>query len=190
MNCLAYNLLMSKTLVKLVDEAIIPALLLVLARIGGLTLSILIFGLNFNISELDNKLIPYGLIFQSTYDATLASSISSLLMIAVTATGFGYMIYKVSAFQDKRISPKKLLRLADRNLLSLIESSLSIYLKSLVWLIFMWITSILVITSASRQLTYIWIAVASTIISIIATLFLVKNIEMDYTESEAKIQKK
>lgn len=180
---------MSKILIKLVDEAIIPSLLLVLARIGGLFLSTVIFNLEFSLSKVEERLFPYKLIFESIDDANLANNVSNIFMMIAAAAGFAYAVYKLNAYHEKRISPTRLLDLADKGMLAYIETSFGAYSKALVWLIFMWISAILATYSSSGQMTHVGIAAAGLILSALSTLILVKNLELDYTENTDQIKK-
>lgn len=167
-------------LIKLIDESIIPSLALVLAKVGGLLLSVAIFNLELNVSQISNGLVPVELTFDTVTDLMISNTFSNLLMLAVSITGFGYVQYKVSNFQDKRISPSKLISLADKELLKLTESSRNIYAKALVWTIFLWISVILTVISVFLKESYIWAAPVSLIAGIFCTLVLAKNIEIDY----------
>ena len=175
---------MSKTLIRLIDEAIIPSLLLALAKIGGLYLSAVIFQLQFDIVKSEKTtLAPFAITFQTTKDLMLANSLSNTAMLLIAAFGSLYVLYKISGFQDRRITPQKLIQLADRGLLSLIEPSYNVYLKAFVWIIFLWISVILATVCVFAQEASLWSAVLALIIGVICTLLLVKNVEIDYTKS-------
>lgn len=171
-------------LLKLIDESIIPSLALVLAKIGGLLLSVVIFNLDLNVNQISNGLIPIALTFGTAEELMISNTLSNSLMLAVSLAGFGYVQYKISYFQDKRISPTKLISLADKDLLKLTESSRNIYAKALVWTIFLWISIILTVISVFLKESYLWIAPVALIAGIFCTLILVKNIEIDYIKSK------
>lgn len=178
---------MSKTLIKLIDEAILPSLLLVLAKISGLYLSAVMLDLQFEILKSDGtSLSPISITFQSESDLMIANSLSNTAMCLIATSGFIYVLYKISGFQDRRITPTKLIQLADRGLLSLIESSYNVYLKAFVWIVFLWISVILATVSVFAQEAHVWSAVLALIIGVTCTLILVKNIEIDYTKSSTR----
>ncbi len=173
---------MSKTLIKLVDESIIPSLALVLSKVGGMVLAVILFGLKYEINQVENgKIIPYEITFQSLNDLLTVNTFSNLLMLIVPVIGFNYVLYKLNHFQDSRITPQKLIQIADKDRLSSIESSLSIYTKAIVWLAFLWLAIILTTVNAAKAESHIWTAIIAVGFGIISTLVLVKNLEIDYT---------
>lgn len=176
---------MSKTLIKIVDESILPSLLLVITKIGGLALSIIIFDLSYEIEKMnDGKIIPYLLTFKTTSELMTANSFSNTLMMIVPIIGFLISIYKINHFQDKRLTPQKIIKIADKDLLKLIESSESVYAKAFVWIAFLWLSVILSTINVVNQEAHIWTAAVGISIGLFSTLYLVKNLEIDYTENK------
>ena len=178
---------MSKTLTKLVDEAIVPSLTLVLSKIGGMFLAVTIFGLEYDINNIENgKIIPYEISFKSLNDLFTVNTFSNLLMLIVPVIGFNIVLYKINHFQDTRLTPQKIIQIADKDRLASIESSKSIYTKAIVWIAFLWIAVILTTINVAKAESHIWTAVIAVGLGIISTLILVKNLEIDYTGKKQK----
>lgn len=176
---------MSKTLIKLVDESILPSLLIVLSKVGGLALAVMIFNLEYEFNKATGgQIFPYELVFKTTNDLSIANSFSNILMILVPAIGFNFVLYKIRNFQDKRMTPKKIIKIADKDLLTLIETSRSVYLKAFIWIAFLWITIILAVITVAKAQAYIWTSVIAIGVGIISTLVLIKNWELDFSDKE------
>ena len=87
-------------------------------------------------------------------------------------------------FQDSRLTPSKIIKIADKDRLSSIEKSEDVYIKAIVWLCYSWLAIILTTISVLKVESHVWTAVLSVIFGIISTLILVKNLEIDYTKNK------
>jgi hypothetical protein len=176
---------MSKMLIKIVDESIVPSLALVFSKIGGIMIGIIIFDLDFEIVKtINSNVFPYELRFNSFNGLISVNTLSNILMLIVPLIGFYISIYKMNNFQDSRLTPSKIIKIADKDRLSSIEKSEDVYIKAIVWLCYSWLAIILTTISVLKVESHVWTAVLSVIFGIISTLILVKNLEIDYTKNK------
>src|SRR3990167_9739901 len=98
--------MVAKSLIKLIDEAILPALLLILAKGIGLFVTVLFFNLPFT---LEYRSI-FGLLpsyrFATLQGYTTAENYSNLVMFAAVAAGAIIVILKAHFLPESPISPK------------------------------------------------------------------------------------
>jgi len=180
---------MSKLLVKLVDNAIMPAVVLGAGKVIGLLAPIFVLGLDYELKD-STSLIPYDLVFSNTQDVILVNTISNVLLVVLVSAGLIYSFMKVHQFNDKRVSPDRVMKLAEKNLLSMIESSINLYARAVVWVIFSVIISLLVGVHGMDGLSPAWLMWLSLVVTLVSIMYLVKNIELDYTKVKAKVNKK
>ena len=108
--------MISRTLVKLIDQAISPAILLVSARIISVILVSYFLGITVTIDS-------SGFAFPTTEDYIQVNSYSTLLMIVVLSIGLFYILLKAWVFHDTHISPQLTAKIFTLRLSSFIQSS-------------------------------------------------------------------
>ena len=157
--------MVAKSLVKLLDEAIIPALALIVAKMVGLYFVSQIFNLPFTIkSQGFLKLLP-TISFKNMADYNLAENYSNIGMLAVVCLGTVYVMIRAHYFHASHIHPRLHARLARLNLESLIAPSYHLYHQSAIWLIFMWLTIGFLTLSAILGTTYPQVAIIGFVIA-------------------------
>src|SRR5665648_364226 len=90
--------MLSKILVKLIDRAIVPAILLLATRIISIVLISRYLGLPVKIAK-------SGFVFESLTDFVKVNSYSTLVMTIVLVLGIVYILIKSLAFHDSHIKP-------------------------------------------------------------------------------------
>jgi len=165
----------SKILLKLIDKAIIPALLLLTGKYAALLLISRISGFIYTPS------LSYGFIpvfqFMSPQEGILAHNYSNICMYALIFIGFFWIIVRSSKFHDTHISPKQTSRLAQRNLLFLLTNSYNIYSAALVWFLFLWIAVLIMGIYSGAGLTYWSYTISAVICNLLLSYLLVEDIE-------------
>ena len=171
--------MISKTLVKLIDEAIVPALILAGAKVLGVLFVNSLFNLNWSISS-------WQIIYSSRDDFIMANSYSSLIMYSVIVAGLIYVIIKAFYFHDSHVSPKVSAFLHLHRKDFIIQTTLGIYSKAIIWLSYTWLTTVILAIQFVFGLVFPWVLYLCAFVSIVATLLLLIDIEREfYIESSS-----
>ena len=121
--------MLSKILVKLIDKAIIPTILLLSARVISIVLVAKYMDINIKINS-------EGLITQNSAEYVKLNSYSILFMLAMLIIGLMYIATKGLVFHDSHIKPTITSRLFSIKAKSLIQSSSEIYPQWGVWALY------------------------------------------------------
>lgn len=171
---------MKRSLLKLIEYSILPAIILVLAKLGGIYLAAALFNVTVDLTASTNALM----FFQSAVDSQqliVVSSYSDLFMFLGVALGMTVILVQALYLHDSHISPKMVNELAKKDLLSLIRSSFELYHSGVIWLAFLWMATILILINALRGMTDIWALLVSTVFSISYSIIFLKDL---FTEIE------
>ncbi len=166
---------MSKSLIKLIDYSLLPALLMVFGKFVGVILVGKFIGVNVNIREYSDALLAVSPMV-SKQDLITITSYSDLIMYAFVAGLFSVVLIKAVFFHNTHAKPTLVAKLAHSNMLSLIQNSYEIYHSASIHLVFLWIATSIVIFNSAVGNTYSWIAVLSTISSIVLTAILLQDV--------------
>lgn len=162
----------SKILIKLIDQAIIPALLLVTVRL----VSIVLFSYQLGI-PLD--LAQNGFAFNTMAQYKDINSRSLMAMIACLALGVAYILLKSWAFHSSHISPKTTARLFSLKLSFFIQNSYNLYSQGAIWVSYLFL---LVLTAGAMTvfgLVFPWVFIVGLAFTILATVLFVIDIERE-----------
>lgn len=172
---------MSKSLIKLLDNALLPAALMVVGKFTGILITMQIFGINFVIKETPNNVFAFQTLL-SSQDALLVTSYSDLIMFSILAIGFSICIVRAVFFHNSHVSLSLLTRLAHRNLLNMIQNSYEIYHTASIWLFFLWISCIMVASNALSHLIYNWVGIAVFVAAILLSIVFFQDVyrEVEY----------
>lgn len=162
----------AKTLVKLVDYAIFPAVLVAFSKVG----SAILFS---NYFDFTYKTDGVRMVFESLEAFVAINSYSSLVMFFSVLAGLGWVVVKAHVFHDTHISPSFSARLFSMNLQDLIHTTETIYSQAFIWLSFAWLTTIIFGIYSYFGLSYLWVFFVSLAFSIIATALLIIDIERE-----------
>lgn len=171
----------SKVLVKLVDQAILPAILLLAVRVCSIFLIAKYHGLDFVISEA-------GFVFDTSTDYIFVNSYSILSMIVILAVGVLYVLLKSYIFHDSHITPVLSARLFSLRMTSLIQSSFDLYSQGTVWLSYMYLVTLVAGSMAYFGFIYGWVFITSLTLTLLSTGLLIYDIEREVPVSEALIR--
>lgn len=168
----------SRILIKLVDEAIIPAVVLLAVKV----LSIFFFSKKFSVPI---QIDVTGFVYPSSQDFILINSYSTLAMICVITVGLLYVILKSNIFHETHIHPSLTAKLFSLKLSSFIQTSFDIYSQGTIWLSYSYLLLLSSGVMAFFDLIYSWIFYVACVLSLISTYVLVLDVEREF-----KIHKK
>lgn len=166
-----------RSLVKILDEAILPAVVLIGAKVIGLVIANLIGGFTYTI-ESGYSALPWTVVYASTSEAVTANDISNFIMYLVVFLGFCWVLLKAHFLHDTHLPPKFAGRLAKLHLFHFVQTTFEIYHQALVWLSFLWLTTLVIFiytfSGASVALALIALALSSA-----STFLYTKDIEVE-----------
>lgn len=177
--------MVSKTVIKLIDEAITPAVALIIAKMLGLFLASYFLDLPFTIASRGILKILPSVQFSNLQNYITAENYSNLAMFILVSLGTIIVITRAHFFHQSHIHPKLQARLARLNLEQLIAPTYHLYHQAAIWLIFLWLTVGFLITSSLIGVTYPLLTIVATVVaanfSWIFALDIEKEIEISKT---------
>lgn len=157
--------MIAKSIIKLIDEAIIPALVLILAKMAGLYISIYFLHLAFEVKANSFLIVLPAINFVSFPDYVKAENYSNLAMFLAVSVGTILVLVRAHFFHESHIHPKLQARLASLNMESLIAESYHLYHQAVIWIIFLWLTVGFLIISTILGLTYPQISIIAFLVA-------------------------
>lgn len=161
---------LSKILTKLIDKAIVPAVLLIASRLISIFIVSKYFGIDFKITN-------QGVIVQNSYDYIKVNSYSALFMTIMLVIGLFYVLIKSIFFHDSHIKPTVTAKLFSIKAESLIQNSYEIYTQGAVWLTYAYLLLTVSGIMVMSNLMYIWVFYVITGVTLLATLLFVFDVE-------------
>lgn len=147
--------MVAKSIVKLLDEALIPAVAIIVAKMAGLFFAASFLNLEFTIKNAELLFILPRVSFESVKDYALAENFSNVAMFVVVALGTLFVLVRAHFFHESHIHPYLQAKLAALNLTSLIAPSYHLYHQAAIWLIFLWLTTgFLLVSTIILHITY------------------------------------
>lgn len=162
----------SKILIKLVDQAIVPAILLLLARVLSVIVVSRVFLIPF---EIENS----GFVFQSAQDYIVVNSYSLLTLLGFLTVGILYILLKSFIFHDTHVTPSLTTKLFALRLSSLIQNSFDVYSQGLVWVSYLYLLLLVSGLMALFGLIFTWVFYAALIFTIITTILFAFDVERE-----------
>lgn len=157
--------MVSKNITKLIDESIIPALGLIVAKTLGLFLATYFFDLKFTIQEgAIIKLLP-AIHFSDLQSYILAENYSNLAMLIFAGLGTLTIIIRAHYFHESHIPPKLHAAIVRLNLETLIAPTYHLYHQATIWLSYLWLVVAFLIVSSVLGITFMQISAIGFIIA-------------------------
>lgn len=179
--------MISKSIIKLIDEAIIPAVALIVAKMLGLFAAAHFFNLEFTVKNAQIFALLPSVQFTSVNDYTKAENYSNLAMFLVVALGTLLVLIRAHFFHETHIKPALHAKLASFNLESLITPSYHLYHQAAIWLIFLWLTTgFLLISAIVLKVTYPQVAATALIITANFTWIFAMDVEKEIELSKSQ----
>ena len=170
---------MTNNLIKFIDTSVFPVALLICAKVFGMVIVNNWLGLEWSFISTDSSIYSIRIAYQNMDQAMQADSYSNLFMYLIMFIGFCLTLVQAYFFHDTHISPVVASKLIDNVFVHFISNSFEIFHRSSVWLILIWITTIMIILSTLSGNTYIWIAVISTLFTIMLSSLLAFDFERE-----------
>lgn len=169
--------MISATLVKLIDEAIIPGLVLVLGKFLGVILVAKVISAEFRLISGEFFFPSFSFTNFAAYETV--NSFSNLVMFLAVGLGCAFVLVRAHFFHASHITPKMHIRLLKLGLQGLIAETYQLYHQAAVWLIFLWLATILILVQSFFGLTSAPIAIIGFLITINFSWFLLADIEQE-----------
>lgn len=166
---------MSKSLLKLLDNSIFPACIMILGKLLGVIATLWLLNIPFTVRDYFSNIYSLRFIVQEE-NIKVITSYSDLTMYLILAIFFSLTIVKAIFLHSSHIKPSLMTKLANSNLLKLVQSSYEIYHSASIWLIFMWVSNVIVVGNVLAGNTYAWIGVLCTVVSILLTSILLQDV--------------
>jgi len=160
----------SKILLKLIDQAIIPAVLVVGTRLA----SIALFSNYFDIDYTINK---QGITFSNISNYVIINSYSFLCIVAIITAGVFGVLINSALFHHEHIKPHTTAKLFALKLSGLIKNSYEVYTKAAVWITYMWLLTISGGIMFYYDMIYPIVFYTSVIFAVTSTVVLILDIE-------------
>lgn len=170
---------MSKLLRKILSATIFPAALIIVSKIAGITLVNTILNLDWGLQTNTGSWFSVQIIYSDHATAVLSNSYSNLVVILTVALGTGVLLFQSKFLNASFQNPRVLVKLIQFDFLLWLSESSVIFPKLIVWLMFLWIVSILTVAQAIQAVTYPAVAVAGLTLSIVATWFATLDFERE-----------
>lgn len=161
--------MISKTLLKLIDEAILPAVILVAAKIFGVAALTSRWGLDFTLN-LKNLEGP---------NAHLVNTYSNLFSYGAVALGLGLILARAYLFHSSHISPQITLRLSSLNFTTIISTTYELFHQAAVWLSYLWLLSFLFLLQSYWKLIPTNIALGVSVVTLVFTCLFVWDVDRE-----------
>jgi hypothetical protein len=172
---------MSKSLVKLIDAALIPAAIMICGKVIGLWFSNTVFNLDWRIQTNPNDFFSVKIVYGTIGEQLTATTYSNVIMYLCVFIGFSIILARAVLFHSSHISPKILSRLASNNLLKLIADSFEIYHKASVWLVILWLAVLAVVVNVLLGKAHAWTALFTILCSVFSTVILLRDVANEIT---------
>lgn len=167
--------MISRILLRLIDEAIVPAVLVIGAKVLGMWGIASLLGYEWRI----NVHSSFGIELPSRDALLVVNSYSNLLVLIVLGAGLLWIIFRAVHLHDTHISPKLVLRLLSWDLTRLVTSSVDVYHQAIVWLSYLWLFVLLGIVHAVAGLAYGWTTAIGFTIAAFLTWLIIADIERE-----------
>lgn len=157
--------MVAKSLIKLIDEAIIPATALIVGKMLGLFAASYFLNLPFTVKTGQVLQVLPQVQFANLTDYIVAENYANLAMFTTAAAGTIFVLVRAHFFHESHIHPKLHAKLVALNLESLIAPSYHLYHQAAIWLIFLWLTVGFLLISTFLKITYPQISAIALIVA-------------------------
>lgn len=166
----------SRILTKLIDEAVLPALALVAAKILGTILVIKYFNI-----PVESTSTFFKVYISSKESFLLVNSYSTLFMYLVVAAGALLFFVRSRWFHDTHITPSFAVKIFSFRLGNFIKTSMDVYSEGTIWLSYSYLMTFVLGAELFFGMVYSWVFMLSFALSIILTLIFVSDVEKELT---------
>ena len=161
--------MLSKTLLKLIDEAILPAVVVISGKILGVAIASIHLGTEFTLN-LTNIQEPF---------ATTINMYSNLAAYSAVTLGLIFILIRSYIFHSSHISPQVTLRLYELNLTNLIETTYELFHQSVVWLSYQWLLTLLFSLQSYWNLVSWELSLATAFVTLFFTSLFIIDVDRE-----------
>lgn len=154
------------SIISLIDEAIFPAVALIIGKTVGLIAAAVLLGLTFNVQMGSLLKVLPVIQFDNPQDYITAESYSNLAMFTVAAVGTLLVLIRAHFFHQSHVSPKVHAKLISSNLEGLIAPSFKLYHQALIWLTYLWLTVGFLMIYSLVKITFPQITIIAFIVAV------------------------
>lgn len=180
---------MTKSLIKLIDAALIPAATMICGKVAGLWLTNIIYKLDWGIVTDPNNFFSVKIVYATLAQQITATSYSNLIMFLFVFIGFMLILMRALFFHSSHVTPKMIAKLATNNLLNLITNSFEIYYQSSVWLIMLWLSLFALFTNVLLGNALPWTGILTLMCTIFATTLMLRDVAKEINIAKNNLPK-
>ena len=165
--------MVSKTLLKLVDEAVLPSFLIIGVKVISIALITGLLNISFYYQNI-------GVIYLEKFSNVIyVNSYSDLITYSVILSGVVFILIKLLFFTHNKVNPEVYMRLAKHNRLSFIQSLSELYHIFFIWLGFLFLMTIFMLVRSLLLIDYIQLGIIATSVFVFLMFITVKEVEKD-----------
>ena len=157
--------MVAKSLIRLIDEAIVPSAALIVGKMLGLLAASYFLDLPFTIEGGTFLRFLPTIHFTNLANYLTAENYANLAMFLVAAGGTVYVLVRAHFFHENHIHPALHAKLASRNLDWLVAPSYHLYHQAAIWLLFLWLTVGFLVLSFLQGIGYPQIAIVAFVVA-------------------------
>ena len=166
----------SKILLKLVDAAVLPALLLAAVKIAASLFALYLLKIPFSF----NLIFGFPTIaFADPSDFLKINNFSDWASLIFLSLILSLIILRAYFFNNSHISPNLTIKILDLNLSKLVDNSFNLFSQTIIWLSFLWLTGLTIFVSFFLQTASLGLSLTSFALCLIFTFLLILVIERE-----------
>lgn len=170
---------MSKLLRKILSAAVFPAALMIVSKLAGLSIVNRLFNLGWNLETNVGSLFSIRVSYNDLESVLTSNTYSNLAMMIAMLLGTGVVLFQGYFLHTSHQNPKVLVKLVNVNFLMWLTDSETLFPKLAVWIGFLWISTIIIITQTIQLVSNPWVATVSLISAIIFTWLAIHDFERE-----------
>ena len=166
---------MKKTLLSLIKYSLLPAVLLFIGKLLGILFVAGVFKM-----DVEFSLYDYNIFFFKTSvsgdDLLSLSSYSDIFMFLTIVLGMSFILFRALVLHDTHVSSGTIFKLAKYNLLNLISTSFELYHSGIIWLLFTWVSTIIILINCIKGISYVWVLFVAVVFSIFFSIIFARDL--------------
>lgn len=170
---------MSKLLRKILSAAVFPAALMIVSKLAGLSLANKIFNLGWNLETSTGSLFSVRISYTDAQAVITSNTYSNLFMIIAMLIGVGTVLFQGYFLHSSHQNPRVLVKLMDINFILWLTDSETLFPKLAVWIGFLWVSTLIIITQTIQATSEPWVATIALILSVIFTWLGIHDFERE-----------
>ena len=174
--------MLSKTLIKLIDYSVFPAVIVVAVKVLSAIVLLNKFQVGYEATGLT-------IVFKNAEAFVAVNTYSSLIMFLAVLTGLSWVVLKAHVFHDTHITPVLSAKLVELDLEELVNDTKTIFSQAFIWLTYAWLSTVIIGIQAFYSMSYAWVFYFSLLASVLATSLLAYDVERELVRDEEELKK-